>query len=100
MEMGLLIGRPRQNNLRINESITLTPRQLTGASMMATTVVKGALDTIHTGYADLTRWMGQHGYNLAGIPRELILEMPTERAGHDLVTEIQFPVCPTPSAPE
>lgn len=61
---------------------------------MATTVVEGALETIHTGYTESGTWVEANGYRLAGIPREISLHFPQTADGHDLITEIQFPVEP------
>ncbi|MBC8171674.1 MAG: hypothetical protein H7X77_08370 [Anaerolineae bacterium] len=67
---------------------------------MATTIVKGALETIHLGYADITRWTANNGYRIAGTPRELLLHLPESLSGNDLITEIQVPVEPLPGINE
>ena len=59
---------------------------------MVTSVVQGALETIHTGYTEFGTWVEAHGYRLAGIPREITLQTPQAADGSDLITEIQFPV--------
>ncbi|HYF62216.1 MAG TPA: MerR family transcriptional regulator [Herpetosiphonaceae bacterium] len=94
MEVGIIAHKPRQDALALPNGLSLARRELPGAPMMATTIVKGALQTIHLGYAAITRWSGIHGYRLAGIPRELLLQLPRNLDGDDLVTEIQVPVEP------
>ncbi|HEY1014728.1 MAG TPA: MerR family transcriptional regulator [Herpetosiphonaceae bacterium] len=94
MELGIIVSKPRQSALALRGGLVLERRELPGAPVMATTIVKGALQTIHLGYAAITKWAGMHGYRLAGIPRELLLQLPRNLAGDDLVTEIQVPVEP------
>jgi DNA-binding transcriptional MerR regulator len=97
MEIGLIVSKPRETTLALPNGITLAQRELDGWQTMATTVVKGALATIHLGYAAIARWSEMHGYRMAGIPRELLLQLPQTVAGDDLVTEIQVPVEPLPA---
>jgi len=96
MEIGFIVNRSRNVSLSLPNGIVLTQRELTGSKMMATTVVKGALETIHLGYAAITKWSGHHGYRLAGTPREILLQLPQSLSGNDLITEIQVPVEPCP----
>lgn len=68
--------------------------ELPAVETMATSVVKGALETIHTGYTEIGTWAEANGYRLAGPAREITLQFPQEADGSDLITEIQFPVEP------
>lgn len=92
IELGLLAARSKNATLALANGLVLTERELTGSPLMATTIVKGALATIHLGYAAISKWSSMHGYRLAGIPRELLLQLPQTVAGNDLITEIQVPV--------
>ena len=94
MEMGILVDKikPKDNALTLPNGLTLNQRELRGSNMMATTVVTGALETIHTGYANITKWLEDNDYRMTGLPRELLLQMPKNLSGNDLVTEIQVPV--------
>jgi DNA-binding transcriptional MerR regulator len=100
MEIGLIVNKPKEKSLSLRNGIILTQRELMGSQMMATTIVKGALETIHLGYAAITRWSSNNDYQLAGIPRELLLQLPKFLSGNDLVTEIQVPVEPLPEMNE
>jgi effector-binding domain-containing protein len=91
MEVGLLVSASKDRSLALPNGLVLTRRELPGSPMMATTIVKGALETIHRGYAAITRWSGTNGYRLAGIPRDLLLQLPKNLSGDDLITEIQVP---------
>ncbi|MEQ8674844.1 MAG: MerR family transcriptional regulator [Aggregatilineales bacterium] len=92
LEMGVIVSKPADSSLMLSDGTTLTLNELTGTTTMATTVVQGALETIHLGYASITKWIDTNGYRLAGVPRELLLQFPKTPSGNDLVTEIQFPV--------
>lgn len=96
LEFGIFVNKPTVSSLVLAEDITLIPGELPAHPMMATTVVTGALETIHKGYSAITRWSVINGYRLDGMHRELCLQLPTRRDGSDLVTEIQVPVKPLP----
>jgi effector-binding domain-containing protein len=91
LEMGRLIEATSHLPVPLSDALILRPAELP-AAMMATTVVTGALETIHTGYAEIALWIETNGYRLAGTPREITLAFPRKAGGSDLVTEIQFPV--------
>jgi effector-binding domain-containing protein len=90
--MGRIIEANMHAPVPLQDDLRLTFRELPAVNMMATTVVHGALDTIHRGYADIGKWVEANGYRLAGLPRELSLQFPQRADGSDLITEIQFPV--------
>lgn len=96
LEFGVYVTKSQTAPITLADDITLTPRALPAHQMMATTVVTGALETIHRGYAEITRWSAINGYRLEGVHRELCLQMPTHADGSDLITEIQVPVEPLP----
>ncbi len=91
LEMGRLIEANSHDPVPLNEETQLCFRELPAATM-ATIVVKGALETIHTGYMEIGTWAELNNYRLAGTPRELSLQIPQAADGSDLITEIQFPV--------
>jgi DNA-binding transcriptional MerR regulator len=92
LEIGCLIDASSHAPVRLDYGLQLHFDRLPAVEMMATTVVQGALETIHTGYRDIGMWVERNGYRLAGKPREISLKMPQTTSGSDLVTEIQFPV--------
>lgn len=94
LELGCIIEAKTHAPVVIDDNLLLRYSELTGADTMATAVVQGPLETIHTGYADIGLWVETNGYRLAGVPRELTLQLAQAADGHDLVTEIQFPVEP------
>lgn len=94
MEFGCLIEAKTHAPVLVSDGLQLQFRELSAVEMMATTVVKGPLETIHTGYREIGKWVEANGYRLGGTPRELSLQMPQFADGRDLITEIQFPVKP------
>ncbi len=94
LEMGRIIEAKTHAPVLLYGGLQLGYRELPAVATMATTVVRGALETIHTGYADIGRWAEVNGYRLAGAAREITLQVPQAADGRDLITEIQFPVEP------
>lgn len=92
MEIGCLIPSKNHDSLMLDNALELHFRELPAVETMATIVVKGALETIHSGYSRIGQWVERNGYRLAGIPREISLQLPQRIDGSDLITEIQFPV--------
>jgi DNA-binding transcriptional MerR regulator len=96
LEFGVLLNKASEESLVLGDELKLLRGKLPAQAMMATTVVTGALDTIHTGYAAIMRWAAIHAYRLDGMHRELCLQLPQKADGSDLITEIQVPVQPLP----
>jgi effector-binding domain-containing protein len=92
LEMGCIIEAKTHAPVPLTGGLQLCFHELPAVSTVATTVVTGALETIHTGYAEIGRWAEINDYRLAGTPREITLQMAQSVDGRDLITEIQFPV--------
>ncbi|WP_165423198.1 MerR family transcriptional regulator [Ktedonosporobacter rubrisoli] len=92
LEMGHLIEAKSHAPVPLYEDLQLRFRELPAAPTMATYVVKGPLENIHSGYTEIGIWAELNGYRFAGVPREIALQNPQEADGSDLITEIQFPV--------
>lgn len=92
LELGRVIEAASHPPVPLNGGLQLTFRKQPALGAVATTVVTGALETIHTGYRQIGAWVEANGYRLAGRPRELTLQSPRAADGSDLITEIQFPV--------
>lgn len=92
LEMGRLIDAKTHRSVPVIDGLELCFRDLPALETVATTVVKGSIETIHTGYRQIGVWAERNGYRLAGHARELSLQTPQAYDGTDLITEIQFPV--------
>lgn len=71
----------------------VTVRQIEAVAQMAATIVTGdffqKVDGLTPAYQAIGRWIEEHGYRIAGAPRELYYGSP--QTG-DFTAEIQFPV--------
>ncbi|MBA2677299.1 MAG: MerR family transcriptional regulator [Ktedonobacteraceae bacterium] len=94
LEMGHLLEATSHTPVPLHGSLHLSFRELPAVATMATFVVKGPLENIHTGYTEIGTWTEIHSYQFAGLPREITLQTPQSPDGSDLITEIQFPVEP------
>ena len=68
-------------------------KELPGYDQMATTIHKGAYNTIGTAYTALGKWIEANGYQISGPCREIYFTDP--RSGtppNEYITEVQFPV--------
>jgi DNA-binding transcriptional MerR regulator/effector-binding domain-containing protein len=92
LEMGRLVESGAHPTVTLNETLQLHVRELPAAETMATIVVKGTLETLHTGYTEIGLWAEANGYQFKGHPREITLQFPQHHDGSDLITEIQLPV--------
>lgn len=92
LEIGCLTETPSHRTVSLYDGLQLTYRELPAEPTMATIVVKGALETIHTGYGQIGLWAEANHYRLAGAARELVMGVAKQADGSDLITEIQFPV--------
>jgi DNA-binding transcriptional MerR regulator len=96
LEMGFFIEAKEAFTLAHTDGFPLEYDELPAAETMATFVVKGALESIHTGYTQIGTWVETNRFRFAGTPREVTLQVPQSADGRDLITEIQFPVEPIP----
>jgi len=92
LEMGYFVDAKPDLSVSQQGPVQLQYRELPAAESMATIVVEGALEHIQTGYMEIGTWAELNGYRLDGVPREITLQVPQAADGHDLISEIQFPV--------
>jgi effector-binding domain-containing protein len=68
-------------------------RKLEGGTM-ATTVHRGPYPELASAYDTLMSWISEHGHDIAGPPREIYLNDPQTVPPEELLTRIEFPICP------
>ena len=56
------------------------------------TEVFGGIETAHTAYQALGRWVAANSYEFTGIGREVFIHLPDFDRPEETVIEIQFPV--------
>jgi DNA-binding transcriptional MerR regulator len=78
----------------LSDDLELCYRELPPVTTMATFVMKGAAEHMHTGYSAIGTWAEVNHYRFTDAPREVLLNLPQAADGSDGITEIQFPVEP------
>jgi DNA-binding transcriptional MerR regulator len=96
LEIGRMIEVNDHAPVPISDTLQLSLRQLPAVEMMATTIVTGGLEAIHAGYSKMAMWAQTNGFHPVAMPREMMFSNNVSSDGHDLITEIQFPVEPEP----
>lgn len=61
---------------------------------VASAMHKGPYDAIAPLYEQLSHWVGDQGYRIAGPPREIYYSDPDEVPPEETLTEVQMPVMP------
>ncbi len=96
VEMGCMIeAKPKSlSPVQVRDGLQLQFAELPAVSTMATFVVKGSIENMHSGYGAIGQWAEINGYRFAGAPREIFLQMSLAADGGDNLTEIQYPLEP------
>jgi DNA-binding transcriptional MerR regulator len=97
VEVGYLLQGKGPQSLDLSVEEVLTLRTLPTVETMATLVHVGQLSDSHRGSGALATWMEQHGWQMSGVGRELLIQLPQSPEQDEVVIEIQLPV--TRSAP-
>lgn len=79
----------------LEEGAEVYVRELEGGKM-ATTVHRGPYEQIAPAYHTLTGWISGRGHEIGGPPREIYLNDPRAVKPEELLTRVEFPVCPEP----
>lgn len=96
VEMGCMIeSKPKSlAPVQVQDGLMLEFSELPAVSTMATFVVKGSIENMHTGYGAIGTWAEINNYRFAGPPREVFLQRSLTDEGEDNLIEIQYPVEP------
>jgi DNA-binding transcriptional MerR regulator len=86
-----LLGKGPQS-LELSEEKVLTLRTLPAVENMATLAHVGRVSDSHRSSGALATWMEQHGWQMSGAGRELLIQLPQSPDQDEAVTEIQLPV--------
>ena len=81
----------RGNAIVLNESLSLSTRELPAATQMATLLHVGPTGTGMRSYLALGQWIEKHGFEIIGATREVYHEFATED-GENNVVEFQLPI--------
>lgn len=88
--VGCLLTGKAPETLRLSEERVLTRQTLPPVETLATLVHTGRVEESHRTYGLLAAWIERHRFQVVGLPRELILQLPDR--DDTAVFELQLPV--------
>ncbi|HMB24773.1 MAG TPA: MerR family transcriptional regulator [Anaerolineales bacterium] len=94
VEVGRTITAKAHAPVPLHGDLQLRFHELPAVDEMATFVVTGPFANLLIGYSMIGTWAETNGYRLAGVPREVALQLPQTADWSDAVAEIQYPVAP------
>jgi DNA-binding transcriptional MerR regulator len=92
VEVGYLLPQNSPQSVRLSEDRRLTLQTLPAIETMATLAHIGRVSDSHRSYAALATWMEQHGWQISGAGRDLLLQLPQSKEQDEAVIELQLPV--------
>lgn len=94
VEIGRTIAAKTHAPVPLHSGLQLRFHELPAVGEMATFIVKGPSENLLIGYSVIGTWTDTNGYRLAGVPREVALQLPQQADWSDAIGEIQYPVEP------
>jgi effector-binding domain-containing protein len=91
-EIGYLLTGKVPRAVRLAEERVLTVRELSAIEIVATLVHVGRVRDIHQSYGALGQWVEQHGWQVTGTGRQILMQLPLHGNADDAVVELQLPV--------
>jgi DNA-binding transcriptional MerR regulator/effector-binding domain-containing protein len=91
LEIGFLIIGKVPDVLPLPDERILTVRELPAVETMATVTHVGRIEHRHQGYAALAAWLQSHNYEISGVGREILVQLPIGVAEDEAVIELQLP---------
>lgn len=92
VEIGYLLSGPGPASLQLTDKQTLIMRELPAVVNMATLAHVGRIQDTHQSYGALGAWIEQQGWQISGIGREVMVQLPKSSLDDPGVVELQFPV--------
>lgn len=92
VEIGYLLTGKAPGLVRLSEERVLTVRELPAIDTMATLAHVGRVNDSHSGYGKLGTWIEQKGWQVNGVGREILMQLPFDGEEAEAVIEIQLPV--------
>jgi DNA-binding transcriptional MerR regulator len=92
VEIGRTIAAKTHAPVPLQSGLQLYFHELPAVDTMATFVVSGPSANLLIGYSVIGTWAETNGYRLAGLPREVALQLPQRADWSDAIAEIQYPV--------
>jgi DNA-binding transcriptional MerR regulator len=92
LEVGYLLTGKAPQSVRLSEERVLTQHTLPAIETLATLAHAGRISEVHRSYGALGTWIEQHGWQINGLGRELLMQLPKSEEEEEVVIEIQMPV--------
>jgi DNA-binding transcriptional MerR regulator len=92
LEVGYLLNGKAPQSVRLSEERVLTQHTLPAIETLATLAHAGRISEVHRSYGALGTWIEQHGWQINGLGRELLMQLPKSEEEEEVVIEIQMPV--------
>ncbi len=92
VEIGYLLTGKAPTSVRLSEERMLTLHELPAIDTVATLVHVGRVNDTHSGYGELGTWIEQKGWQMSGVGREILMQLPLTSEEDEAVIEIQLPV--------
>ncbi len=92
LEIGFIGTGKLPERVSLPDERWLTLRELPQVETMATLVYVGPVKHSHRGYGTLAVNLENAGYQIAGVGREVLLQLPIQSPDADAVIELQMPV--------
>ncbi|BCL79247.1 MerR family transcriptional regulator [Ktedonobacteria bacterium brp13] len=92
LEIGYLLTGKAPESVRLSEEHILTTRTLSAVVTMATFAYEGSISNIHQAHGTLGTWIERKNWQLTGIGREILLQLPESATDDNVLVEVQMPV--------
>ncbi|HLZ59873.1 MAG TPA: MerR family transcriptional regulator [Ktedonosporobacter sp.] len=92
VEVGYLLTQKGPPSVQLSEERLLTLRTLPAIETMATLTHVGRVSDSHRSYGALATWIEQHGWQMSGAARDILIQLPQSEQQDEAVIEIQLPV--------
>lgn len=92
LEIGFLLTGKVPHTLHLPDERVMTVSELSSVELMATLAHHGPIDHRYLGYGALAGWLEANGYQISGVGREILMQLPTPFPDGHAVIELQLPV--------
>jgi len=92
VEVGYLLIGKGPESVQLSEERLLTVRTLPAIETMATLVHVGRVSDSYRGYETVATWIEQHGWQMSGAGRDILIQLPQSGPQDEAVIEVQLPV--------
>lgn len=92
IEIGYLLTGKAPASVRLSEDRVLTKRALPAVETMATIAYEGHISDLHRGHGMLGTWVEKNNWQIIGVGREILIQLPRAETEDNVLVEVQLPV--------